>query len=63
MQNVAWPMMIVSRPKSMPMVRNAVLRAIPVTMPGRAIGRMTRKEIVSRPKKRKRWTANESERP
>ncbi len=47
----------------MPNVRNAVLSAIPVTMPGRAIGRMTRKETVSRPKKRKRWTANESSDP
>ena len=28
------------------------LSAIPVTIPGSAIGRMTRKEIVSRPKKR-----------
>ena len=28
------------------------LSAIPVTMPGSAIGRMTRNEIVSRPKKR-----------
>ena len=47
----------------MPIVRNAVLSAIPVTMPGRAIGRMTRNETVSRPKKRKRWTANESSDP
>ena len=29
-----------------------VLRAMPVTIPGRAIGRITRNEIVSRPKKR-----------
>ena len=33
-QNVAWPMMIVSRPNSMPIVRNAVFSARPVTMPG-----------------------------
>ena len=30
-----------------------------MTMPGRAIGRTTRKEIVSRPKKRRRATASE----
>ena len=35
-----------------------LLRATPVTMPGRAIGRITRKEIVSRPKKRWRATAS-----
>ena len=31
-------------------VRNAVLRAMPVTMPGRASGRITMNEIASRPK-------------
>src|ERR687887_494019 len=33
------------------------LSAIPVTTPGRAIGRTSRNVIVSRPKKRKRVTA------
>ena len=63
MQNVAWPMMIVIRPSSSPIVRNAVLRAMPVTMPGNAMGRITRNETTSRPKKRNRWTANESSDP
>ena len=47
----------------MPIVRNAVFRAMPVTMPGRAIGRMTRNDTVSRPKNRKRWTAKASSDP
>ena len=32
--------------------RNVAFSAMPVTMPGSAIGSMTRNEIVSRPKKR-----------
>jgi hypothetical protein len=40
-----------------------LLRATPVTIPGRAIGRMTRKETVSRPKKRWRATAIEARVP
>ena len=40
-----------------------LLSATPVTIPGRAIGRMTRKEIVSRPKKRWRATASEASVP
>ena len=52
MQKVAWPTMIVNMPSSMPTARNAVLSAMPVTIPGSAIGRMTRNEIVSRPKNR-----------
>ena len=38
-------------------------RATPVTIPGSAIGRMTRNEIVSRPKNRKRDTASEARVP
>lgn len=38
-------------------VRKAVLSATPVTMPGSAIGRTIMKEMVSRPKNLKRWTA------
>ena len=38
-------------------------RATPVTIPGSAIGRMTRNEIVSRPKKRWRETASEASVP
>ncbi len=63
MQNVAWPMITVSRPRSIPIARNAVLRAMPVTIPGRAIGRMTAKDTASRPKNEKRWTANASSVP
>ncbi len=40
-----------------------VFRATPVTMPGSAIGRITRNEIVSRPKKRWRATASEASVP
>jgi hypothetical protein len=34
-----------------------------VTIPGRAIGRTTSRDRVSRPKKRWRWTANDSRVP
>ena len=37
--------------------RNVAFSAMPVTIPGSAIGRMTRNEIASRPKKRYRETA------
>ena len=40
-----------------------LLSATPVTIPGRAIGRITRNEIVSRPKKRWRATASEARVP
>ena len=56
MQNVAWPTMIVNSPSATPngssTSRNVAFSAMPVTMPGSAIGRITRNEIVSRPKKR-----------
>src|SRR3954454_10275660 len=58
MQNVACPITIVSNPNGRPISRNALLRAMPVTMPGSAIGRRTRSEIVLRPKNRYRDTAN-----
>ena len=52
MQNVAWPMITVIRPKLFgPItVASAALSAMPVTMPGSAIGRMTRKLTDERPK-------------
>ena len=57
MQKVAWPTITVRRLSGMPSTWvNVSLRATPVTIPGRAIGRITRKEIVSRPKKR--WRAD-----
>ena len=59
MQKVAWPTITVSRLRLTPSTWVKVLReATPVTIPGRAIGRTTRKEIVSRPKKRWRPTAS-----
>ena len=64
MQKVAWPMITVSRLRLIPQTWVKVsLRAIPVTIPGRAIGRMITKEIVSRPKKRWRPTAIEASVP
>jgi hypothetical protein len=56
MQKVACPRITVNSPKLIPSgtstVLNAELSAIPVMMPGSAIGRITTKLIVSRPKKR-----------
>ncbi len=64
MQKVAWPTITVSRLSGMPSTWvKVLLRATPVTIPGRAIGRITRKEIVSRPKKRWRATASEARVP
>ena len=61
MQKVACPTMIVKRPRSTPngsgRLRKVAFSAIPVTIPGNAIGRMTRNEIASRPKNRYRATA------
>src|SRR5690242_12455880 len=37
-QKVAWPMMIVRMPNGMPVLWNADSNAMPVTMPGRAMG-------------------------
>ena len=51
MQNVAWPTIDREQPEREPAVLNVAFSAIPVTIPGSAIGRMTRNEIVSRPKK------------
>src|SRR6266480_1490150 len=60
MQKVECPMTIVQReglrPRTGLLLKNE-LSAIPVTTPGSAIGRMSRKVIASRPKKRKRLTA------
>ena len=56
MQNVACPTITVNSPSSTPsgcsMVRKAFDSAMPVTMPGSAIGRTTRSDTVSRPKNR-----------
>src|SRR6202007_647281 len=58
MQNVAWPMTIVASEKVSPLKLMNELSAIPVMIPGSAIGSTRNREIVSRPKKRKRCTAN-----
>ena len=64
MQKVAWATITVNRLRLMPKTWVKVsLSAIPVTIPGSAIGRMTRKETVSRPKKRWRATAIEARVP
>ena len=53
MQNVAWPTITVNSDRSIPSTCVKVeFSAMPVTIPGSAIGRMIRNEIVSRPKKR-----------
>ena len=58
MQNVAWPTMIVHSARStLSTCVKVALSAMPVTMPGSAIGSTTRNEIVLRPKKSKRATA------
>ena len=49
--------------KLMPAVRTEAFRASPVTIPGRAIGRTRASEKTSRPKNRKRWTANAASDP
>src|ERR671935_136418 len=56
MQKVAWPMVIVQSERLMPPNAKNELRAMPVMIPGRAIGRTRRNETTSRPKNRKRWT-------
>src|SRR3954452_13794061 len=58
MQKVAWPMTIVVREKlTLPNAKNE-FSAIPVMIPGSASGRTSRNDTASRPKKRKRCTAN-----
>ncbi len=51
-QNVAWPMMMVQMPNGTSPVLNAALSAMPVTMPGSAMGSSTSRLTVSRPKNR-----------
>src|SRR5213083_806387 len=60
MQKVEWPMTIVHRDGLRPwigLLLKKELSAIPVTTPGSAMGRTSRKVMASRPKKRKRLTA------
>src|SRR5579863_9121724 len=62
-QNVAWPMTIVQIERLMWPAMKAELSAIPVTIPGNAIGRTSRNDTASRPKKRKRATPNAAAEP
>src|SRR5438876_3575231 len=57
MQNVAWPTMIVVSEKPTPLKLMNEFSAMPVMIPGNAIGSTSKNEIASRPKKRKRCTA------
>src|SRR3977135_2155891 len=57
MQKVACPTMMVVSEKLTPLKLMNEFSAMPVMIPGRAIGRTSRNEIASRPKKRKRSTA------
>src|SRR5207244_1875593 len=57
MQKVACPITIVQSERSIPPVTKNEFSAIPVMIPGSAIGSTTTNETSSRPKKRKRWTA------
>src|ERR1019366_1173314 len=57
MQKVAWPITIVSSEKLTPLKAMNEFSAIPVMIPGRAIGSTKTNEMVSRPKNLKRWTA------
>src|SRR3984893_7698019 len=57
MQKVAWPITTVAREKVRLLKLMNELRAIPVMIPGRAIGSRITSETASLPKKRKRSTA------
>ncbi|MCY1443349.1 hypothetical protein D9M71_597590 [compost metagenome] len=50
-------MTMVMKPGSMPRVLNADSRAMPVMMPGRAMGRISISEMLSLPKKSRRYSA------
>src|SRR5258706_15391839 len=63
MQNVAWAITRVMRPRPMPTWWNPAFSEIPVTMPGSAIGSTTSNDTVLRPKNANRWTANDSADP
>ena len=54
MQKVAWPSTMVQVEKGRPMMSKAERSAMPVMMPGSAIGRMKSSEMESLPKKRAR---------
>ena len=57
MQKVAWPGKTVRNENGISAGLKAGRSAMPVMMPGSAVGRMTSSDTVSRPKKRERETA------
>src|SRR5581483_2690094 len=63
MQKVAWPITIVSSDRFTPSQVKNELSAMPVIIPGRAIGSTSTNDTASRPKKRRRATANAASDP
>src|SRR5215469_10821293 len=63
MQNVAWPITIVSTPSWMFVKPKKLFSATPVMTPGKAIGSTSRNETLSRPKKRKLCSAYDTAEP
>src|SRR4051794_6329899 len=58
MQKVAWPITIVQYERLIDQNWKNEFSAIPVMIPGRAIGSTSKSDTDSRPKKRKRWSPN-----
>src|SRR5215471_16649341 len=63
MQNVAWPITIVSSEKRSELNVKNEFSAMPVMIPGSASGSTSRNDTASRPKKRKRETAKAASEP
>src|SRR6516225_520554 len=63
MQNVAWPITIVSTPSVMFVKPKKLFSATPVMTPGSAIGSTSRSEIPSAPKSRKLCSAYDTAEP
>src|SRR6516165_149701 len=63
MQNVAWPITIVSTPSVMFVKPKKLFSATPVMTPGKAIGSTSRNETPSRPKNRKLCSAYDTAEP
>src|SRR3990172_1125823 len=62
-QNVAWPITIVHSERSTDQNTKNEFSAMPVMIPGRAIGKTNRNETAFCPKKRKRASANAASEP
>src|SRR6266487_5067114 len=63
MQNVVCPTTMVHSDKWYPLNEKNDFNAMPVTMPGKAIGKRSRNETTSRPKNRNRCTAKAASDP